>query len=560
MEVQAPASASVERVGNETSTPPSEAPKSTSDTVYPSAWRQVIIVLGLLSAVFLSGLDISIISNAIPSITADFNSLGDVGWYGSAFFLADAAFQSPWAKAYKYFDLKWVFLATIFVFEVGCLIAALAPSSTVLIVGRTIQGSGAAGILLGSYSIANFVCRPDKVPLVVGLIGTVFSISSVIGPIIGGVFAADPHLTWRWCFWINLPIGGIPLILIVLFFRTPPQAKIGTKSSATEIAASFDLLGAILFIGGLIAFILATTWGGVKYAWSSSTIIGLLVGSILITIAFVANEFWQNERALIVVRVLKNRDMWVNCLWLFFFYGPYFVIVYNLPTYLQATAGISPRDSGFRTIPLIASTSVFSLVGAVAVGKYGKYSLFMLFGSVVTTIAGGLIYTFDVDTGIGKQIGYQILLGLGVGPVIQIPPIVAGIVNKNADKPLGLGAVLVTQFGVASIVISAASSITNNLLINSLPRLAPGVDPAQVLGIGPSDLQAHFEGDQLLGVRKAYVVGLRGAWALAIALWGFSALMVAFSKWPGHMIPAKEDDASDEQAETKEPSAVPEKA
>ncbi|KAI8951368.1 hypothetical protein F4801DRAFT_578575 [Xylaria longipes] len=228
-----------------------------------------------------------------------------------------------------------------------------------------------------------------------------------------------------------------------------------------------------------------------------------------------------------------------------------------LPTYLQATAGLSPRDSGFRTIPLIASTSVFSLVGAVAVGKYGKYSLFMLFGSVVTTIAGGLIYTLDVNTGVGKQIGYQILLGFGVGPVIQIPPIVAGIVNKNADKPLGLGAVLVTQFGVASIILSAASSIINNLLINSLPKLAPGVDPAQVLGIGPYDLQAYFEGDQLLGVRKAYVVGLRGAWTLAIALWGFSALTVAFSKWPGHMIPAKEDDASDEQTGTKESIAAP---
>ncbi|KAI3337519.1 putative gliotoxin efflux pump [Xylariaceae sp. AK1471] len=557
METQAPASTSVDRVRDDTSSPPSEEPKSTRDIVYPSAWRQVIIVLGLLSSVFLSGLDISIISNAIPAITADFNSFADVGWYGSAFFLADAAFQSPWAKAYKYFDLKWVFLATIFFFEIGCLIAALSPSSTVLIVGRTIQGGGAAGILLGSYSIANFVCRPDKVPLVIGLIGTVFSISSVIGPIIGGVFAADSHLTWRWCFWINLPIGGIPLILITLFFRTPPQAKLGNKTPAKEVAASFDLLGAILFIGGLIAFILATTWGGVAYAWSSSTIIGLLVGSILITIAFVANEFWQKERALIVVRVLKNRDMWVNCVWLFFFYGPYFVIVYNLPTYLQATAGLSPKDSGFRTIPLIASTSVFSLVGAVAVGKYGRYSLFMLFGSVVTTIAGGLIYTFDVNTGIGKQIGYQILLGFGVGPVIQIPPIVAGIVNKNADKPLGLGAVLVTQFGVASIVLSAASSITNNLLVNSLPKFAPGVDPAKVLGIGPYDLQAYFEGDELLGVRKAYVVGLRGAWALAIALWGVSALTVAFSKWPGHMIPAKEDDTSDEQTETKESIAAP---
>ncbi|KAI0516771.1 putative gliotoxin efflux pump [Xylaria bambusicola] len=551
MAEQSPDSSSVEKVRDEPlDKPQPELQTSSSAIVYPSAWRQIIIVIGLLSGVFLAGLDVSIISTAIPAITNEFNSLADAGWYGSAFFLADAAFQSSWAKAYKYFDIKWVFISTVIFFEIGCLVAALAPNSPALIVGRVIQGGGAAGIILGCYSIANFVSPADKVPLIIGMIGTTFSIASVIGPVIGGVFTSD--VSWRWCFWVNLPIGAVPLGLILLFFKTPAQAKLSTKTSAKEIAASFDLIGATLFIAALITFILATTFGGVTHAWNSSTVIGLLVGWILLSIVFVVNEFWQGERALIVVRVMKNRDMWVNCLYLFSLYGAYFSIVYNLPTYFQATAGLSPKDSGIRTIPIIGATSIFSFAGSVAVGKYGKYSLFMLVFTAITVVSGGLIYTFDVDTSLGKQIGYQILLGVGVGPVIQIPPIVAGIVNKNADKALGLGSVLVTQFGAASLVISAASAITNNLLLKNIPIYAPGVDPEQVLGVGPYELHNYFEGDALHGVRKAYVSGLRGAWALAIALWGVSFFTVFLAKWPGHMTPAQEDPVSDEQSDTKE--------
>jgi len=211
--------------------------------------------------------------------------------------------------------MKYVFLAAMVVFEVGCLIGALAPNSAALIVGRVVQGGGAAGILLGCYSIANFVSPPDKVPLIVGMIGTVFSVASVIGPVIGGVFTSA--VTWRWCFYVNLPIGAVPVAFILFFFRTPAHAKVRDRPSAGVIALSFDPLGTILFIGALISYILATTWGGTERPWNSSTIIGLFVGWIVLSILFVCNEIWQGERAAVVVRLMKNRDMWVNCIYLF---------------------------------------------------------------------------------------------------------------------------------------------------------------------------------------------------------------------------------------------------
>ncbi|KAJ8106107.1 hypothetical protein ONZ43_g7175 [Nemania bipapillata] len=542
-------SSSADIVRDEASeSPPSDTPKTTPEIVYPSTWRQIVIVTGLLLGIFLAGLDISIISTAIPAITNEFNSLADAGWYGSAFFLAYAAFQSLWGKAYKYFDMKFVFLAGMFVFEVGCLIGGVSPNSAALIVGRVVQGGGAAGILLGCYSIANFVSPPDKVPLIVGMIGTIFSIASVIGPVIGGVFTSD--VTWRWCFYVNLPIGAVPVAFILLFFKTPAHAKISTKTPAKEIAISFDPIGTVLFIGALISYILATTWGGTERAWNSSTIIGLLVGWIVLTILFIVNEFWQGERALVVVRLMKKRDI---------LYGAYFSVVYNLPTYFQATAGLSPKDSGIRTIPIIGATSLFSFVASIAVGKYGKYTLFMLVGAAISAVAGGLIYTFDIETDIGKQIGYQILLGLGIGLVIQIPPIVAGIVNNNADKAIGLGAVLVTQFYSASLVISASSAITNNLLIQKVPIYAPGVTSAEVLALGPYDLGSHYSGATLHGIRQAYVEGLRGSWALGIGLWGVAFFCAFLSKWPGHMIPAPEDTSSGAESEPEKgvlPEAV----
>ncbi|KAI0404771.1 putative gliotoxin efflux pump [Xylaria palmicola] len=519
------------------------------EVIYPSPWRQVIIVAGLLLGILLAGLDINIIATAIPAITNAFNSLSESGWYGSAFFLAYAALQSVWGKAYKYFDMKFVFLAAMIVFEIGCLIGGVAPNSAALIVGRIVQGAGAAGILLGCYSIANFVCPLDKVPIIIGLIGTVFSVASVIGPLIGGVFTSSPHLTWRWCFYINLPIGGVPIFIIYFFFKTPPQAKVSERPPLKQLILSFDPLGIILFASGLVSFILALTWGGTEKAWNSSTIIGLFIGWILLSIVFVGNEIWQGERALVVVRLLKQRDMWVNAIYLFFFYGSYFAVVYNIPTYFQATAGLSPRDSGIRTIPIIGATSFASFIGSVVVGKYGKYMLFEIVGITVATVGCGLLYTLDIDTGLGKQIGYQILLGVGVGWVVQIPPIVAGVVNTNADKATGLAAILVIQFYSASLTISAATAITNNLLLQKVALYAPETTPEQVLSVGPYELSAYFSGDTLLGIRKAYVDGLRGAWALSIALLGVAFLCAFLAKWPGNLTPPPEDSmaAADEK-------------
>ena len=166
------------------------------DDLYPKSFRLVAIVIALVLSIFLVSLDMTIVATAIPRITDEFHSLNDVGWYGSAFFLTLASFQSMWGKAYKYFPIKPTFLLSIFFFEVGSLICAVAKNSTTLIVGRAVAGAGGAGIASGAYTIIAFTARPQHRPAYTGILGAVYGTASIIGPLLGGVFTSD--LSWRW--------------------------------------------------------------------------------------------------------------------------------------------------------------------------------------------------------------------------------------------------------------------------------------------------------------------------------------------------------------------------
>ncbi|PGH01262.1 hypothetical protein GX51_05317 [Blastomyces parvus] len=509
---------------------------------YPSGARRAITVLGILFGVFVFALDISIISTAIPRITTEFNSLADVGWYGSAFFLTLAATQSIWGNLYKYFSLRVVFITSIMVFEIGSIICAVAPNSPTLIAGRAVQGMGGSGSTLGSYAIAAFIVPPHQVPIVIGLIGCTFSVASVAGPLLGGVFTQS--LSWRWCFWINLPIGAVTIASVMLFFRTPAHSKPPGKTPIRQILLSFDPLGVVLLVASLICYFLALQRGGISEPWNSSTVIGLLVGWIMLSGLFAVNEWWQGDRALVVLRILKIRSIAGVCAFVLFLYGAYFAILYNVPLYFQAIHGLSPQDSGIRTIPVILATSATSLISSFVISRVGIYQPFLIAGGALAAIGAGLIYTFDLDTSLGKEISYQIIFGIGTG-VVQIPAMVGGTVVADGDKAISLSTGMlieavsileVTQFFSAAYVIAATDAIMNNLILNNIPRYAPGVNPLEVIHIGVGGLQDVFTGETLRGVRQAFVDGLKGAWALIVVLFCISFLCAFITRWPGRMV------------------------
>jgi MFS family permease len=326
------------------------------------------------------------------------------------------AAQTAAGKIYKYFNLKWSFLVSMLIFEVGSLICGVAPSSKVLIVGRAIAGLGGAGLSVGGTSIIAFTVPPTKRPMMMGVIGMTYAIAAVLGPIIGGSFT--DRVTWRWCFYINLPIGGIAGLAVFFFFYLPASAA-PPQISWTKKLLHVDPVGVALAMGGITCFILALQYGGNTHPWNSSVVIGLLVGFGIITIALVWWEIWLGDYAMMLPRLYKQRSLSTTAPYQFFFMGSYLVLLYYLPIYFQSILGASPIKSGVNNLPLVLAAAVFALAGGAVVMKTGRAQQVMFVGSMLATVAIGLIYTLNINTSTAKWVGYQFFTGASMAFAIM---------------------------------------------------------------------------------------------------------------------------------------------
>ncbi|KAL8644788.1 MAG: hypothetical protein Q9226_007592 [Calogaya cf. arnoldii] len=510
------------------SSPPSEEKDpivvvSENAPEYLNGLKLSIVMLALLLSMFLT-----IVATAIPRITDEFHSLDQVGWYASAFLMTLASFQSSWGKAYNYLPLKWSFLASVFIFEIGSLICAVANNSTTLIAGRAITGVGGAGVLGGVYVIVAYTVSPSKQAAYLGLTGAVFSIASVAGPLLGGVLT--DKLSWRWCFWINLPVGGVALLLFLVFFRTPSFAK-PAPATYWEIFQQMDLPGTLILLAAFICYIFALEWGGVTKSWSSPDVIGCLIGWLLLTIVFLVIQFFQGGRALLVGRILRQRNVASLSAFIFFLNSANFLLVYNLPIYFQAIDNASPIDSGLRNLPLVLTTGVCVMIGGGLVGKIGYFQPFLILGAILATIGAGLMYTLDIDSSAGAYIGYQIIFGAGLGIAIQVPVIAAQALSPLADIPIVTATILFFQLSSGAFAVSAAQSIFNNILIQGLPSLAPGVNAAQIVQAGTTEIEEVFRSEQVPGILLSYMAGLKAAWMMGIALAGVTVVVSFLPEW-----------------------------
>ncbi|KIM37698.1 hypothetical protein M413DRAFT_448229 [Hebeloma cylindrosporum] len=502
------------------------------DIIYPTGLVLAAVVLALCLAVFLVALDQTIIATAIPRITDKFHSVKDIGWYGAAYFLTSTSLQPSFGRFYKTFSVKGTFLSAIFIFEIGSLICALAPTSIALIVGRAIAGIGVGGLFSGALVIMAHSMPLQKRPIVFGLIGGMFGLASVAGPLLGGVFT--DHVSWRWCFYINLPVGAFSIVVIAFVLKIPQKAN-PKNLSIKERISDLDLIGASILIPAIISLILALQWGGSTYPWNNSRIIGLFVCSGCLILLFVYSQIKLGERATLPIRILSQRTVAATSLFSGLFGGGFFVLIFYLPLYFQSIKGVSATKSGIEILPLILSNVVASIVAGGLITVTGYYTPFINLGSIMLAIGSGLISTLDVDSPFSKWFGYQLLTGIGSGMSIQVSLLAVQAVLDIDDVPIGTACIIFFQTLGGALFVAVAQTVFQNGVVRAARELVPDIDPALVLNAGATQLRAVLttigKQDELAAVLRVYMVGLRDAFRVSVGLASAAVLAAVFVEW-----------------------------
>ncbi|KAM0225136.1 hypothetical protein ACHAPA_010061 [Fusarium lateritium] len=480
--------------------PPASGAENGVQQEYPTGVKLALITLALCLAVFVMALDNSIIATAIPRITDAFESLNDVGWYGSAYMLTTAALQLFFGKLYTYGSIKWTFLIAIGIFEVGSLICGVAPDSVTLIVGRAIAGVGGAGIFAGALTILAFSVPLHKRPIYTGLVSGMWGISSVAGPLLGGLFT--DKVTWRWCFYINLPIGAITVIVIFFFF---PEPERDIEPATWRVRFwQLDPIGTAIFMPAIVCLLLALQWGGVDYEWGDSTITSLFMLAAFLLILFVFVQIKMDENATVPPRIAKMRSVWAGAFFSFNTGACFLTAMYFLPIWFQAVQGQSPIMSGVRNLPMLLGIVLFAMVAGAAVTTWGYYTPFMIAGSILMAIGFGVITTFEVETSTAKWVGYQLIAGIGVGIGLQQSLIAVQVVCEMVDIPTATALIVFSQTLGGALCVTAGNTVFTNTLINKIHEHVPGLDPSFVIATGATNIRNVIRAEWLDGVILAY--------------------------------------------------------
>jgi len=474
-----------------------------------------LLVLGLILAVITMSLDISIIATALPRITDTFNTISDIGWYGAAFTFTNSALQPLSGKIYTFFPMKQSFIVFIAVFELGSLLCATSTSSAMFIVGRAVAGLGSSGLVNGALSIVALAGPPESRPMLMGIIMAVAGAGQLLGPLIGG--ALTQHASWRWCFYINLPCGAATIALMACIRF--PSNQVRKKFVMRSMVKDFDIVGFALFVPAIIMFMMALQWGGVKYAWNSATIIGLLVGFFVALGPLCYWEYRQGNDAMFPFPLLRIRVFYCACITGFGAGGSLLLISYYLPLWFQTVKLANPVQSAVDTLPQFLSQIIFAVVsGALCPRVLPYFTPFAITGAALSTIGGGLMTTFHPNTKVATWIGFQILSGAGRGLFMQIPVQTAQQHIPKEQLAVGTAVVSFFQFFGGSIFIALGQTAFNNLLKPALAKYAPGLDPSVVLNSGATDVRGAVPEMYRHGVVLAYNDAITKTFYLAVGV------------------------------------------
>ncbi|PYI07554.1 MFS general substrate transporter, partial [Aspergillus sclerotiicarbonarius CBS 121057] len=416
--------------------------------------RLWLIMAAMAANVFLVAMDATIIATAIPYITDTFDSTSDMGWYSSAYLFTSSVFQLVWGRLYTHFPMQHCLLVAIVIFMAGSALCGAAPSSACLIGGRALAGVGAAGLLGSTGVVVAQTIALQYRALLDSILGGLYGVAGVVAPVIGG--ALTSRASWRWCFYINLPVGGVCLIVTKFLLNLPPSNPDGAALPLVQKLRHLDPLGIVTLTPMVVCLLLALQLGGSSYEWSNGRIIALLVLSAVFLVLFVAWQFYRREKALIPIRILGHRSILASAWFVLAGNASMTCVEYYLPVYFQTSKGASPLASGYMLLPTILSYIITALVSGAAISRIGYFTPFMLAGGIIKSIGDGLMTTFTASTPTGRWIGYQILAGMGGGLGLQASMLPAQAVLPSKDVALGLAVLNFASVFGGAIFMSVA--------------------------------------------------------------------------------------------------------
>lgn len=506
------------------SAPPVQAGATEDKPLVVLDQRTILTIFGaLLASMFLSSLDQSILGTAMPTIVGELNGVEHQGWLMTAYILAIAIVMPLYGKFGDLWGRRWPFLVAIGLFTLASVGAGFAQSFGQLVFWRGVQGLGGGGLMILSQAIiADIVPAKDRGKYM-GPMGALFGISAVVGPLLGGLFT--DHADWRWCFWINIPIG------IAAFVTAWFTLKLPTHRSGRKI----DVAGIFFMVVATTSLVLVTSWdswsGQDGYDWSNTGLLALSAALVVAVVAFILVER-RAEEPLIPLHLFKNRTFAISTSVGLVIGMGMFAALSFLPTFLQMSSGAGVTESGFLLLPMTAGLMVTAIGSGLLITRTGRYRMYPIAGMAVTTLALVALTQIDGDTSLVVFGIMLFVLGAGLGLVMQT--IVLAV--QNAVDPHDIGTATSSnnffrEIG-AAVGIAVFSTIFTGRLADNLRDVAASVPPEQAAllnpdGLTPAAVQA-FDEPLKSGIVDAFASALAPAFWYLVPLLAIGFVLTLF--------------------------------
>jgi MFS family permease len=492
----------------------SHAAEAEDETRYPKGKKLAAVLAALVILNATIGLDVAIVAVTVPSLSDEFKTLADIGWYSTALRLVLCSFLLLFGKAYTVFHTKSLFVLSISMYELGNAMCTFAPTSKVFIIGRAISGFGCAGTVGGMFAVMTQSFPLRRRPFIGGLLGGVETFACLSAPLIGG--ALIDGWTWRACYGINVPLGLAGLLVIAIYLDVPPNPDFNLPWR--QKVKKLDVFGTAVFVPGMTCFLLALQWGGTTYGWGNSRVIATFIVFGVLMALFVWTQYRYQENATLPARILRNRSIIAGTWFVACANATIALIEYYMSIYFQGVRGYSAVRSGLYALPMIVGMCVAVISFGAATSWIGYYVPFMYFTTILSPIAAGLLTTINLETDLVKVLCLLGLLGFATGGSLQMPQIAAQTVLSPQDVLTGYS---IVQFGSQMgpvIFLSASATLFANRLRSEVQDYSPTTNVTSLENMGLSDIRKSLGGDRLGDVLLGYDAAVVQTLYLPLAL------------------------------------------